>query len=187
VGDNPDLIKQSIADLNALQRQDSRNHFESQLEYVKQIAELKVTALTGIREYGLQTLKWLFLLNAGAIAVILAYVGSSLGKLPSSSPSQMIAFAPILKALWPFAVGCAMVVLAGAAGFFNFSYAEISLPSPEALHNFFQPSSKKSWPQPRMSPGWKTNGTRNAAIVFTLCSAGFFIYGVFLVLRIVTT
>jgi hypothetical protein len=57
LGDEPELIKQSLADLYALQRQEARNHFESQQEYVKQIAELKVVALTGIREYGLQTLK----------------------------------------------------------------------------------------------------------------------------------
>ncbi|WP_420134102.1 hypothetical protein [Rhodopseudomonas sp.] len=183
-GDAPDLIKQSLADLNALQRQEARNHFESQQEYVKQVAELRIVALTGIREYGLQTLKWLFLLNAGAIAVILAYVSASVGKSSGVGSSQIVGFIPTLKALWPFVVGCMMVVSAGAAGFFNFSYGEVRLPSPESLHNFADPSSK-AWPEPRQSPGNKTEAARRIAIAFAVGSVFFFGYGVFRVLHAV--
>ncbi len=146
LGDEPDLIKQSLADLNAQQRQDARNHFEARQEYTRQVFQIKQDTLTGIREYGLQTLKWLFLLkNAGAIAVILAYVGGALGK-PASGMSGA-ALVPVLISLWPFVVGCALVVAAGAAGFFNFSYGEAFMPSLETLHNFFDPKAN-SWPQP---------------------------------------
>jgi hypothetical protein len=181
LGDDPDLIKQCVADLNAQHRQDARNHFESRQEYVRQVFELKSISLAGIREYGLQTLKWLFLLNASAIAVILAYVSGLVGKPSSTVP--VTTFLPILKALWPFVVGCALVVFGGAAGFFNFSYGEATLPSAEGLHNFFDPISK-AWPQPRFNQfGWKVSATRNAAIVCAFGSIFFFGYGFFRVLH----
>jgi hypothetical protein len=41
LGDDPDLIKQSIADLYAQQRQDARNHFETRQEYIRQVFETK--------------------------------------------------------------------------------------------------------------------------------------------------
>ena len=179
--DQPDLIKQCVADLNAQDRQNARNHFEARQEYVRQIFELRSISLSGLREYGLQTLKWLFLLNAGAIAAVLAYVSGAAGK--SVSPVPIIALAPVLKALWPFVTGCACVVLAGAFGFFNFSYGEASLPATEDLHQFFDPNSK-SWPKSRMGfPAWKINGTRTAAIVLAVASTFFFAYGVYRVLH----
>jgi hypothetical protein len=190
-GNEPDLIKQSLADLNALQRQEQQISFQSRQEYVRHVAELKVLSLTGIREYGLQTLKWSFLLNAGAIGVVLAYVSGSIGKTPTSTIST---FAPMLNALWPFVMGCTFVVLAGAAGFLNFSYGEATLPSPESLHEFLGPSSK-SWPQARYALpsetrkefyrrfAWKVTATRVAAIGFAFGSVGLFSYGVYQVLR----
>ena len=181
LGDNPDLIKQSIADLNAQQRQEARNHFESRQEYIRQVFQIKQDSLVGIREYGLQTLKWLFLLNAGAIAVVLTYVGGALGR-PTSGMAGA-ALVPVLTSLWPFVVGCAMVVVAGASGFFNFSYGEASLPSLEGLHNFTDPKSS-SWPQPRMGQlDRKVVWSRNVAIILAVCSTLFFVYGVFRVLH----
>jgi hypothetical protein len=180
LGNDPDLIKQSIADLNAQQRQDARNNFESRQEYVRQVFQLRAISLAGIREYGLQTLKWLFLLNAGAIAVVLAYVSGAAGKSPSlvSATASII----VLKALWPFVVCCTLVVVAGAAGFFNFSYGEAGLPSAESLHNFLDPKAN-SWPPPRLNlSGWKTTASRSVAIALVFGSIFFFGYGVFRVL-----
>ena len=65
----------------------------------------------------MQTLKWLFLLNAGAIAIVLTYVGNIVGKGQTSS----VTAAAVFGAIWPFIAGCICVALAGAAGFFNFS------------------------------------------------------------------
>jgi hypothetical protein len=190
-GGDDQIVKQCVADLNAQQRQDARNHFESRQEYIRQVAELGLIARRGIVEYGLQTLKWLFLLNAGAIVVVAAYIGSGLGRSGSTSISS---FAPLLKALWPFAVACVMVALAGAAGFFNFSYAEASLPSPETLYNF-STGTRKEWPIARLQRptetaidfhnrySWKAGATRNAAIVLTFGSAIFFLYGMYRVLH----
>jgi hypothetical protein len=190
-GDQPELIKQSLADLYAIQHQNSRNNFEARQEYVKQVADLKHLSLSGIREYGLQTLKWLFLLNAGAIAVVLAYVGAATG---NSQAQPLSAFAPELKALWPFAFGCVCVVLSGAASFFNFSYEEGSLPSAEALYNFLNPGSF-SWPLARLQEPnesafdfhkrvtSKTGTARYAAIMLATTAGLSFIYGVYRVLH----
>ena len=68
VGGDAEIVKQCVADLNAQQRQEARNHFESRQQYIRQMAELDLADRRGIMEYGLQTLKWSFLLNAGAIA-----------------------------------------------------------------------------------------------------------------------
>jgi hypothetical protein len=189
VGDSPDLIKQCIADMNALQRQEVRSHFEAKQEYVRQIANLDAIALAGIKEYGLQTLKWLFLLNAGAVAIVLTYIA---GGKASLSPAAN--YVPILIALWPFAVGCVLIVFAGAASFFNFSTAQAATPTPESLHGFLDPNNA-SWPRPASQANnesvaeFRTRITRElkrtriAAIACTFLSGGFFVYGVYRVLH----
>jgi hypothetical protein len=130
-------------------------------------------------------LKWLFLLNAGAIGLVLAYVA---GKFPDfkASPS-------VLKATWPFAAGCIGVVAAGAFAFFNFSYGAGSIPSAEALNKFLNPSSME-WPPARMqNPGETTLGfhdryvsrigtTRKIAIGLAATSALMFVVGIVSVL-----
>jgi hypothetical protein len=175
-GGDGEIVKQCVADLHAEQLHTARNHFEARLEYIRHVAQHDFAARRGLVDYGLQTLKWLFLLNAGAIAIVAAYVGGGLGR----SGSSISSFAPLLTALWPFAVGCVMVALAGGAGYFNFSYLQTSLPSPEALHNFMDPK-VKTWPIAQYS--WKVAVSRNIAISFAFGAAIFFLYGVFRVLR----
>jgi hypothetical protein len=108
---------------------------------------------------------------------VAAYVGGALGKSGSIS-----SVTPLLKALWPFAVGCVFVTLAGAAGYFNFCYIQTSLPSPETLHNFMDPKAK-TWPVARSQDAWKIRASRNTAISFAVVSVLFFPYGVYRVLR----
>jgi hypothetical protein len=190
VGDDKELLKQSLADLNALQRQSALNHFESRIEYSKQVTEHRNIALRALVEYGLQTLKWSFLLNAGAIAIVLTFAGANVAKGTGTAFNA----APLIKALWPFAVGCVCVLLAGAAGFFNFSYLEAAMPSSEALHNFMTPTAR-TWPLAKMQKvdetpaefvkrfSWKVGACRNAAILLAWGSAAFFAYGVYRVFR----
>jgi hypothetical protein len=172
-GGDAEIVKQCVADLNAQQRQEARNHFESRQQYIRQMSELDLADRRGIMDYGLQTLKWSFLLNAGAIALVAAYIGG-LGK------SGLI-FTPLVRPLWPFAVGCVLVTLAGAAGYLNFCYWLATRPSPEALHNFSDPQAR-TWPA-RSDLSWKLNASRNAAILFGVASVLFFLYGVYRVLR----
>src|SRR4051812_3989121 len=75
-----EIVRQCVADLNAQQRQDARTHFEARQEYIRQIGEIDLADRRAILEYGLQSLRWSFLLNAGAIAVVAAYVGGGFGK-----------------------------------------------------------------------------------------------------------
>jgi hypothetical protein len=42
-------------------RQTTRNHFEARVEYVRQVAKNNQAVESSVKEYGLQTLKWLFL------------------------------------------------------------------------------------------------------------------------------
>ena len=137
-----DLAKQIFSDANAADRQTRQNHFDARIEYVRQMAERTHATEGSIKEYGLQTLKWLFLLNAGAIALVLAYVG---GK----SAGATLAIGPIVIAAAPFMLGCICVVVAGAFGFFNFTHGFGFQPSSENLHHFLNPDNGK-WPRPRM-------------------------------------
>jgi hypothetical protein len=180
---NADLAKQVYADANAADRHTAKDHFEARLEFVRQKAQHSQTTEAAIKEYGLQTLKWLFLLNAGAIGLVLAYIA---GKLPGAKAENV---GPILRATAPFALGCVCVVLSGASGFLNFSYGHGSLPSPEALHTFLNPSTLK-WPAARMQVAEeapidfhkrfvsKMGLTRNLAVGLAIASGGFFITGV---------
>jgi hypothetical protein len=187
---NPDLVKQAFSDLTAIYRQNFRNNFESRQEFIRHAAELNRISHRGILEYGMQTLKWLFLLNAGAIAIVLTYIGNIVGKGQASS----VTAAALLGAIWSFIAGCICVTLAGAAGFFNFSYAEASQPSAAQLHQFMNPKSK-DWPigrvqKPDETPqefwrrfSWKAGAARIGAIVLTVGSAAFFGWGAYQVLQ----
>ena len=188
VGNDPELIKQAIAELFALDRQSVHDHFEGRLEYARHVIARRDATNRATVEFGLQTLKWSFLLNAGAIVVVMAFVGAAVGR----SPGSFGAYLPIIRVLWPFAAGCVFVTLAGAAGYFNFCYSEVTLPSIESLNQFLAPTSK-NWPvagfqKQEESPadfhkrfGWKIGATRYFAIGFGLASAAFFALGVFLV------
>ena|SRR5712664_1779688 len=184
-----DLAKQVFSDANASDRQTRQNHFDARTEYVRQMAERTQATEASIKEYGLQVLKWLFLLNAGAIAVVMAYVG---GK----GADARVAIGSIAIAAAPFMFGCICVVVAGAFGFFNFSHGFGSLPSPENLHHFLNPENGK-WPRPRMQDqaedtdvfykrfAKKMNRSRNIAMGFAWLSALLFCLGAALVLRVV--
>jgi hypothetical protein len=190
-GTNSDLVKQAFGDLTAMYRQNFRNHFESRQEFIRHAAELNRISHRGILEYGMQTLKWLFLLNAGAIAIVLTYVGNIVGKGQTSN----VTAAALLGAIWPFIAGCICVTLAGAAGFFNFSYAEASQPSAAQLHLFMNPRSR-SWPIARLQKedetpeafrkrfSWKADAARICAIALTVGSAVFFGWGAYQVVRV---
>jgi hypothetical protein len=191
--DDPELIKQFVADVSALERQGARNHFEGRVEFARQMHEQRQTTQKYLVEYGLQTLKWMFLLNAGALAAVAAFVSGGVGK---SGVGAIAAYVPFLKAAWPFVVGCVAVALAGACGFFNFSFAELFIPSSHMLHNFLDPNST-AWPlasgqrvgetpeQFERRFGRPTKGFRLAAIVLCGLSWLFFLYGAYRVLILV--
>jgi hypothetical protein len=192
--DKDDLVRQIVSDYFALDCQNVRTHFDGRLEYVKHVNESRRATFQAMVEYGLQTLKWSFLLNAGAIVVVMAYIGAAAGK--SGIASSLATYAPVIREIWPFAAGCFCVTLAGAAGYFNFAYYEAALPSSEALNNFLPPTSN-TWPiaQARMANEtaeaftrrflWKVQATRNAAILLALGSVIFFGWGIFGVLSAV--
>ena len=70
--------------------------------------------------------------------------------LPYEKQREYIAtqiVAEYLRAVWPFASGCILVVAAGSAGYLNFMYSTWLLPSYEGIHNFTNPTTNK-WPDP---------------------------------------
>jgi hypothetical protein len=132
-----DLAKQVFADANAADRQSRRDHFEARVEFAKQAAQLSLATQKAVTEYGLQTLKWLFLLNAGAIALVLTLAS---GKAPDA---RLLPIAQLAKPIALFALGCVLVVAAGAADFLNFFRGGQSLPSISSLHQFLSPTANE--------------------------------------------
>jgi len=193
-GGDQEIVRTMAAEFFALERQNLRVHFEGRLEYARQVNEHRHAALRGLVEYGLQTLKWSFLLNAGAIAAVMAYVGAIISK--SADPGTTKSYVHLILETWPFVVGCVSATLAGAAAFFNFSYAEGAIPSSELLHNFLAPHSTK-WPLARLQKidetpedfskrfVWKIDACRAVAICLGIGSAAFFALGVIMVMRAV--
>jgi hypothetical protein len=108
------------------------------------------------------------------------------------------AYTSIVTQLWPFAAGCVLVAMAGITAFFNFSYAEATLPSVEALSSFLWHGSTK-WPlgrfqKPDESPeafmkrsGRKVVWSRSLAIIFGSGSIIAFALGVLFLMRAVVT
>lgn len=164
VGESEELLKQALEDSLALERQGQRNFFESRIEYGRQVGQAVLSREASVKEYGLQTLRWAFLLNAGAIALIAAYFGARTG---NRSIYSMQSMAPIIGAVWPFALGCILVVIAGAAGYFNFGYSTWLLPSYEAIHNFYDPKTNK-WPDPAMKRDDETIEQFRSRVIFRL-------------------
>lgn len=192
VGDNPELIREVMSSFFALDRQNIHDHFQGRLDYARHVMARRDIADRAMIEYGLQTLKWSFLLNAGAIAVVMAYIGSAASK----SGGSLAAFTPMIRELWPFVAGCMSVTLSGAAAYFNFCYHEAAMPSPETLNNFLA-STSLSWPLARAQRldessldfykrfGRKVNLARYVSIAFGIASAVFFAIGTILVIRVV--
>jgi len=191
-GGDVELTRQALSDFFELDRQNMHDHFQGRLEYARHIIARRDAADKGMIEYGLQTLKWSFLLNAGAIAVVLAYIGSAANK----SGGSIAAYTPIIREMWPFVAGCVAVTLSGAAGYFNFCYFEAAMPSPEALNNFLATTSTQ-WPLARVqlpeeTPqefnkrfGWWVSASRNAAIGLAVVSAALFALGAVLIMEVI--
>lgn len=191
-----ELIKQCVADWNTLQRQHVAQLFDARMEYGKQALEFERQSESSVKEYGMQTLKWAFLINAGTAALILGYIGARAGRTDTSVQT----FAPLIQALWPFAVGCVLVVAAGASAYFNYCYSALALPSMYDLHNFLNVADvSKKWPRPRGAlPDEPLTAfferihrlqslTRSLAIAFAVGSFGFFGYGVWSALAAVSS
>jgi hypothetical protein len=171
------------------------NESEYRIEHFRQAGENSRQRQSSVKDYGLQTLKWAFIINAGGAALILAYIGARYGKPEFSNQPG----GPLLKAVWPFGAGCFLIIIAGAAGYFNFSYSTWLLPSDEELHNFLNVRTKTpKWPRPiamRIEESVsdfnkriykRLELTQKTAVISCFGSAFCFIYGVWRVLRILT-
>lgn len=187
-----ELVRQALADMNALNLQEHRQALDARIEYARQISERDKFHEESLKEYGLQTLKWVFLLNAGAIGLLLTFIGTR----NSRSDIKLEAQFPLIVALWPFALGCILIAIAGFAAYVNFSAASGRLPSVEAMFNFFDTRRQVlKWPSPKAMKAGESEETfyrrihrwidasRNVAIVCAGSSMLLFIYGVWRAIR----
>jgi hypothetical protein len=142
LGGESDLVRQCLADLNSLERQGLDHHVNARLEFAKQIGETERARMRALIEYGLQTLRWLFLMNAGVAGLIVAYVGAK------AAQSGIGPYIPLLRALLPFGAGCVLIAIAGAAGYFNFVSAMQLVPDTYSVHQFTNPT-ERAWPKPQ--------------------------------------
>jgi hypothetical protein len=109
LGNDAQLVQQAFADMAENERQQFQQSFDGRIEYFRQAGEKSRQRQSSVKDYGLQTLKWTFIINAGAAALILAYIGARYGK-PEFSNQPV---GPLLKAVWPFGAGCFLIIIAG--------------------------------------------------------------------------
>lgn len=186
-GGDDELARQIISAELDRQKQERLLVFQGRQEFGRQVVENSIFYHHSMREYGLQVLKWLFLLNAGAIAVVMTYVGSGLSK--ATLPTDVQHISAIAQSVWPFALGCIFITIAGACGFFNFTYATLIHPNANDIYNF-SITDTPHWPKPRGLKKQETveqiskrlsramSVTRYIAIALTTIAGGFFVLGV---------
>jgi len=172
-----------------LNKQLNQQDFEAKKEYAKALLEKEPFYLSLSKEFGLQALKWLFLINVGAIGAILAYIGAS------SEGGALSPFKPFLKTMWYFGGGIAAVILSSLAGYLNYLFLAQTVPAPELLKNFLITPGEK-WPQPRgqregedATAFYKRNNrwiasTQLAALLAGVLSLLLFLCGVFRLLKV---
>jgi hypothetical protein len=181
----PEDERQKRQHIFDIEKQVHQQRFDARREYAGYAVEENRFSQISLKEYGLQTLKWAFLANAGAIALILAFAGAVAAKADAQMTTKYLS---LVGSVWPFALGCFVVLMGGAAAYFNFCYAELLRPTIEDLHNFVvNPDAK--WPNPKgMRPKesietfYKRLGkgmiwTRNIAVVSAFVSGLFFLLG----------
>lgn len=190
VGDNNELIKQIVGDYGEYERKAIERSFDARKLYLQHTFDSEGQATNALIQYGLQTLRWLFLLNAGVAGLILGYVGAKSGISTKD-------LSPVIHALWPFGIGCISVVLAGAVAYFNFGLINETRPSLPDAHQFLNVLEQpQHWPPPRGRKANETveacfkrynkwiDATRYAAIALGSVSVASFIGGIITIYRV---
>jgi hypothetical protein len=140
---NPQLVNTSLVALYQREHDEAAHQTESRKLYAAEVAQHARFAAQGVRASGMQTLKWLLLLNAGAAVVVAAYVGVLLAR----NGADDAAIPALTACVIPFGLGCLLVTLGGAFTCLSFSYAVESDPPAWALHQAIKLDQKK-WPRP---------------------------------------
>ncbi len=138
--------------------------------------ELYTGAATFAKEYGISTVRSLFLINGGAAVALLA----ALSHLLSDDDELAKKIAADLNwsfGFFLFGLGCA--VLTGAMGYFNFFYLGAGLPGPNELHRYLKTGDVSGWRPRRVI----VPGTMYSAILFAALSLVAFASGAYCALR----
>ena len=133
-------------------------------------------AATFTKEYGISTVRSLFLINGGAAVALLAALSHILTE--DTELAKKIA-GDLNWSFGFFLLGLGCAVLTGAMGYFNFFYLGAGLPGPNELHRYLKTGDVSGW-RPKSAV---VSSTLYAAIVFATCSLIGFASGAFYALK----
>ncbi|MCJ2056662.1 hypothetical protein MKL09_08850 [Methylobacterium sp. J-048] len=134
------MIKEPINEADQLKYLEQKRGFEgdkfllASKIYAEQSHALRLNALNSVREYGLQTVKHLSLLNGGSIVVLLSLTGALIAKSDEKSLLVAISFAhKIWYAIASFAIGLVATGLVSALTYRNWLAHSESFQNPKQL------------------------------------------------------
>jgi hypothetical protein len=145
----------------------------------KQTHEMRSAAMLSSRELGQQAIRSLILLNGGAIIVLLAFVGNTIGKGGDAATMGIVMAREALPAFYWFVGGLVLATLVSATGYLNWLIAADSFMSEVDLFFFVQ----RLPPSPERDLSWRIKLTFVLAGVLGLLSLAAFCVGSILVVR----
>ena len=133
--------KQSDADTRIEKwKMDYAAAVEGRKEYAKQIGELDRLAQSAFKDIGAGTVRYLFLLNGGAMIALLAFVSSIITK----GGQSVFTTAEMVPAFAFFVGGLAFAVATSFLTYLNFRYLSESYAHPGALANWITSAAGKN-------------------------------------------
>lgn len=148
--------------------------------FVEQAHAERMFVLSGIKEYGLSTIRQLTLLNGGALVALIAFLASLYGKDPSNLALAKNLTAGLIEPLLCFGIGLSAATLTAAVGYLHFYAAESAHPQPADLSSWMTGTELPSNPA-RIR--WGIPGSAWLVIFLAVASLGAFGFGIHLVVK----
>jgi hypothetical protein len=183
---SPDQVfeLQKLAAEQAFEREriQREERYNARHEFARQIHAERLQFERNFKEYGQLTLRSVFVLNAGSVVVLLAFIGSMLGR--SSPISYHIAPALFAPAFARFACGLCLVVIASAVAYCNYQAQYWVLAQPVTLANNMM-AENKEWPRAFSKTRlYFINATWVVSMACAIASVGCFVWGSYSVLGV---
>lgn len=178
---NGNMLKLQAEQAFEREKMQREERFMARHEYARQLHAERLQFERNFKEYGQLALRSVFVLNAGAIVVLLAFVGSSISR---STGGMAVAPALFKPSIAYFSIGLGCVVAALIVAYANYQIQFWVLAQPAHLTNNMMVKNPE-WPRMLSKRKlWWTNITWIVSIGLGVVSGGFLILGAFNVLAV---
>lgn len=148
-------------------------------KYVETAHAERLEALRGVKEYGLQSVRALVILNGGGTLALLTFTGSLFARTQTVEIGVSFANA-IASAFYCYGAGLVAAALVSGIGYLNFSAVAETYSRPGDLYHFVR--GENSEPRPKWL-GRFVDRSRWAAVICAVLGLAAFIYGSVIAVR----